>query len=475
MGALHHPKRIVIIGGGYAGAVTAIKLLDAAATPLSVTVVERRAEIGRGVAYSSSELVHLLNGTAQTSTLQPDDPGHLARWLAENGPRLGWVPPADISQSSPPRWLYGGYVNAELQRAIAYAGGRVTFAHVQDDAVAVVRTDGGFAVGTARGKAIPADVAVLALGVFPSTPTAAESAVVGDPRYVAVPWVPAALDRLQNADQLLLVGASLSMVDVVASMEARGFSGCYSVVSRRGQMVEGRRPGEPWRDFIADAPRLRTVRELLRLIRVEKAAMADGAVDWQGLPSPLRAHALELWQGASDTERLRFTRHLRSFWDVALHRAAPASYAAVERVRAAGRLDFAAGRVLSLTPESAGISAAICWRKTGLLEQLTFDGVINCRGYQEHDWRRVGDPLVRQLLAAGVVRPHSTGFGIDATPAGAIIDVDGRVHDRLFAIGHPLRGVAWESSSVGEQLTQAVALAPLLLAAAEASPALETA
>ena len=95
--------RIVIIGGGYAGAVAAIKLLDSAAIALSLTTVERREELGRGVAYSTRELVHLLNGTAQTSTLHPDDPHHLARWLAANGERFGWTPPADILQASQPR------------------------------------------------------------------------------------------------------------------------------------------------------------------------------------------------------------------------------------------------------------------------------------------------------------------------------------------------------------------------------------
>jgi hypothetical protein len=45
----------------------------------------------------------------------------------------------------------------------------------------------------------------------------------------------------------------------------------------------------------------------------------------------------------------------------------------------------------------------------------------------------------------------------------ALIDADGLVHDSLFAIGRPLRGVAWESSSIGEQLALAIALADRLL------------
>jgi len=453
----------------------AIKLLDAARGPLSVTIVERRAELGRGVAYSTTEPVHLVNGTAQIFGLHPNDPQHLVRWLTANGERHGWTLPVDLAQSSPPRWLYGTYVQSELNRAVAEKTAGVSFVHVQDEAIAVERSSSGFIVQAAGGETIPADVVVLATGVFPSTPTRAEAAVADDPRFVAVPWVPAALDRLRDADNLLLVGASLSMVDVIASMEARGFKGRYQVVSRRGQMVEGRRAVEPWRDFVASAPLPRTVRELLKRIRTEKAAMAETGTNWQALPVPLRAHVLDLWQAANDVERRRFARHLRSFWDVALHRAAPASYAFVERAKAEGRLDFAAGRLLSLAPQPDGIAAQIRWRHSDTVEERLFDGVVNCRGHQEHDWRRVDAQLVRQLLASGTVRPHTTGFGIDATGEGAIIDASGRVQSGLFAIGHPLRGVAWESSSIGEQLAQAIALAPRLLAATAATSALETA
>ena len=41
---------IAIIGGGFAGAVTALKLARAAPRPLAITIVESRPELGRGIA-----------------------------------------------------------------------------------------------------------------------------------------------------------------------------------------------------------------------------------------------------------------------------------------------------------------------------------------------------------------------------------------------------------------------------------------
>src|ERR1700736_252398 len=80
----HHgaPKQIVIVGGGLSGTALAIKLLRNATQPLAIRLVEPAAEPGRGLAYSTQEHAHLVNGPALLFTLYPDDPEHFSRWLA---------------------------------------------------------------------------------------------------------------------------------------------------------------------------------------------------------------------------------------------------------------------------------------------------------------------------------------------------------------------------------------------------------
>lgn len=455
-------RHIAIVGGGFAGAVTAIKLLDNAVEPFALTVIEPRTELGRGVAYSTTEPVHLVNGAARIFGLHPDDPDHLVRWLAVHGPAHGWQPPRDVHDSSPPRWLYGSYIQAELQRAVAAAAGRVGFTHLRRRVIGLDVAVQGWSLGLDDGSALAADEVVLALGVFQGPPPAGEAAVAHHPLYVANPWDPAALDRLAGLDDVLLIGSSLSMVDVVASLEHRGFKGRYHVVSRRGQVVEGRRAAPVWRDFLSGRPLPRTARALLAAVKAERRAIAASGADWQGLPLAIRPHIVSLWQGASREEQLRFARHLRAFWDVTAHRAAPPAYAAVHQAQEAGRLIARAGRVLTLKPSANRIAARIQWRATGLRGSLLVDGVVNCRGHQLHDWTRIDDPLVASLLGSGLVRPHANGFGIDATPDGSLIDATGAAQPTLHAIGHPLRGVQWESSSIGEQLALAIALADKL-------------
>jgi uncharacterized NAD(P)/FAD-binding protein YdhS len=455
-------QSVAIVGGGFAGAVTALKLLERTEVPLKITIIEPREELGRGVAYSTAEPVHLVNGPSGIFSLHPDEPDHLSRWLVENGPAHGWTPPDDVGSSSPPRYLYGTYVRDELARAAKTARLGSTLRHVRSSATALVATPNRIQITTAAGLVVEADEAVLALGVFQPRLSPTEARLAGHSRFAANPWDAHALDRLVDSSEILLIGSSLSMVDAVASMEARGYRGRYRVVSRRGQFVEGRRTVEAARDFLADGGLPLSARELLSRVKAERRAISAAGADWQGLPLAIRPHILSLWQGASDHERLRFTRHLRAFWDVTAHRSAPESHQIVERVIAERRLQHGRARILGFSTKKDAISVKL---KVGMeVESVSFDGVIDCRGHQLHDWSQISDPFVKHLIATGEVRPHSTGYGIDATPAGDLINEDGLVHRNLSAIGHPLRGVAWESSSITEQRAQAIALADRILA-----------
>jgi uncharacterized NAD(P)/FAD-binding protein YdhS len=285
-------QSVVIVGGGFAGAVTALKLLERTEVPLKITIIEPREELGRGVAYSTAEPVHLVNGPSGIFSLYPDDPDHLSRWLVENGPAHGWTPPDEVGSSSPPRYLYGTYVRDELARAAKTARLCSTLRHVKSSATALVATPNRIQITTAAGLVVEADEAVLALGVFQPRLSPTEARLAGHSRFAANPWDAHALDRLVDSSEILLIGSSLSMVDAVASMEARGYRGRYRVVSRRGQFVEGRRTVEAARDFLADGGLPLSARELLSRVKAERRAISAAGADWQGLPLAIRPHIL---------------------------------------------------------------------------------------------------------------------------------------------------------------------------------------
>ena len=144
---------IVIVGGGFSGTLTAIRLLDGATEPLAIKVIEIRADLGRGLAYSARDPAHVTSGPAKVFSLYPDRPEHFARYLARYGRDWGWHDPQspDHANAHTPRWVYGDYVRAELARAIAHAVPGVSFEHIVAE-VHDIRQDGAGLTGNGTGR-----------------------------------------------------------------------------------------------------------------------------------------------------------------------------------------------------------------------------------------------------------------------------------------------------------------------------------
>jgi uncharacterized NAD(P)/FAD-binding protein YdhS len=458
---------IVIIGGGFSGTLTAIRLLDGATEPLTIKVIETRADLGRGLAYSARDPAHVTNGPAKVFSLYPERPDHFVRYLARFGRDWGWRDPQspDHANAHTPRWIYGDYIRAELARAIAHAAPGVAFQHVVAEAHDIRRDGTGVTVTVRDGSEIYADQAVLALGIFQGKPGIHVDPVVrSSGRYIEDPWDAERHETLPRNGKVLLIGSGLTMLDTVIALERRGHRGSYLTISRRGLAVHPRRDVTPLRDFLAEKPLPRTVLALLRAARAELASTPHTRPDWQSLVMAIRPHVDALWLRASMTERRRFLRHLRPIWEMSLHRAPPQSTQLLERGRREGWFDHRAGRLRSLRRAADGrIAAEVVWRGAGEPATILVDVAVNCTG-ANYVWERIeGRPLVSNLLARGLVRPGPLSFGIDADLTSALIGSDGRRSEMLWAIGPPLRGARWESSTVPELVQQATMLADRLL------------
>jgi uncharacterized NAD(P)/FAD-binding protein YdhS len=92
------------------------------------------------------------------------------------------------------------------------------------------------------------------------------------------------------------------------------------------------------------------------------------------------------------------------------------------------------------------------------------DWVLNCIG-PEADYGRVEQPLVRNLLRRGLLRPGPARIGMDALPDGAIVGRDGVASGVLYTLGSTMKGVLWEVLAVPEIRVQAEQLARRLLGA----------
>lgn len=410
--------RIGIVGAGYSGTIAAVEI--ARAVPgADILLIEKSGQFAKGAAYGTTSPGHLLNVRARNMSALAAKPLHFADWASGEG---------HGAEDYVPRRDYRRYLAGLLD-------GVPGVTRITGEAVAVENSG----VRLQSGRLVGCDCVVLAGGNFPSRlPEAFGPSVIHDP------WGPEGAEALAKAaargGELLLVGTGLTMVDMAVSLEEAGFAGHILAASRRGLVprahvspaaapLEGRPPASL-------AALVRTVRS-----RAPWRASVDG----------LRPHSVTLWQGLSDVEKRRFLRHLRPWWDVHRHRIAPPVAARIEAMRASGRLDVAAARIVRVDGDRVTLA-----RRGGGEIDRRFEAIVNCTG-PEGAIARIADPLVRSLLADGRARPDRLGLGFD-------VDPDSRVRGSgaspaLYALGPLTKGTFWEMVAVPDIRGQAARVA----------------
>ena len=462
---MEQPADILIIGGGLSGTMLAVQLLRLPGQR-KILIIEPRAELGRGEAYSAVELGHTLNGNAARMSVDPDNPDDLTQWLTAHIAGGGWPESAEqdvpVSELFPPRGLFGVYVQQRLAeaRAVGALQGS-TVEHICAEAVDLQSDSGSMQLTLSDGRILRGSLAVLATGMFPAARTP-QTQSSGLNAAALDPWDVAAMRELDPQSTVLIIGSGLTMVDTVVSLEQAGHRGPIEVFSRHGLLPHVRRQPPAWVDFLAADHSIRTPRQLVRELRRHcRDAIAQG-IDWQAPLDTVRAHIARLWSQATDVQRRQFVRHVRPWWESHHHRSPPLSAELIERLHKEGRLRIHAASFKGIEP-GASDAVAIRIRARGETETGVVSGaaLINSSGI-EYDWRRVARPLPQQLLARGLVRPGPLALGISAKD-GAVVDAEGRVSSQLFAMGPPLRGMWWESTAVTDVAAQAKALARRLV------------
>lgn len=447
----HGTFRVGIVGGGFSGAAVAAHLAALAprALPsLEITVFERRARLGGGLAYGDAHDGHLLNVPAGRLGLWPARPGHFHVWCASRG--LG-----DDPHAFRPRVLFGEYAASELAETLRRSRSAVTLVHRRETAETVRDSGTRLEIESSRGRRSRFDHVVLALGHGPVRRPAGLDGIATDPRLLEGPWNAAGLDCLAAGRRILIVGTGLTMVDAALSLERRGFRGEIVAISRRGLLSRSHGPGRSaehaaWAAALPDG-------SLTGLLRAVRARIADGD-DWRGVIDALRPETVRLWKSLPVRDRRRFAARLAALWDVHRHRCPPASAATVDAMRRDGRLTVVAGRIVGANARPRGLELDLTFR--GKSRRERFDGVILGTG-GEPDPTRWGSPLVDGLLRDGLARADEAGLGLATDDLGFL---DGRGDRRLSLIGPARRGESWESTAVPELSRQAASLAAAVTA-----------
>ena len=428
---------VAIVGGGFSGTMLAAQL---ARRGIASLLIEGGGRAGLGAAYSTDEPAHVLNVRAEGMSAWPEQPDDFARLFGD---------PRGFAE----RRFFGGYLQSILDEAVS--SGQVELAA----ATAVAATPGtdGWRLELADGRMVDARAVALAIGNQAPGPLR----FAGDGAYGRIvddPWGAEAKAAIREAaasgGDVLLVGTGLTMIDAVLSLGAAGHRGRIVAVSRRGQVPKAHGDFTPAPVELGEVPS----GDLLALWRWLRRR--SGEVGWRAAVDSLRPHSHALWQGLDARQQRRFLRHARPWWDAHRHRIAPEVARQVHERVAEGRLEIVAGRIGRMRSVDGGVEVEIRRRGSGQsFDKLRTNGfqrfafVFNCTG-PLGTIRASRNPILRQMLDDGHVRPDHLGIGLEVDAVSRCAG-----SQRLWALGPLTKGRYWEIVAVPDIREQAAAVA----------------
>jgi len=435
----------------------ACHLLRRPVDDLDVTLIEKRPDVGRGIAYYTANPDHLLNVRAANMSAFPDQPDHFWRWLStrEDEGRSTWEHCGDPF-CFVPRRIYGDYIGSLITPLLSDGECSGGLRIIRGECTSIDQGLYGVAVTLSDGSRHHGDFAVLATGH--------ETAPCQAGCY-ADPWIPPADAGVAETAKVLIVGTGLTMIDYVLSLLLAGHKGQVLALSRHGLLPRAHRSVQPLAIDRQDVPIGADINRLLRWLRrtIEEHAARGG--DWRSVIDGIRPFSQHIWQGLSISSRRRFLEHARSWWDVHRHRMAPEVESRINAAIASKRLQVLAAKLCAIEPGESG--ALVHYRRRGAegVETVAVDKIVDCRAIGAAPLKAT-NPALRDLLERGLARLDPLHIGLDVTADCALVDRSGTASERLFAVGPLTRATFWEIVAVPDIRNQCTALASRLLRAA---------
>jgi len=454
--------RALIVGGGYTGVCLAIQLVRQTSQPLDITLIEPRAQLGQGMAYSTTDPDHRLNAPTYVHTAIPQEAWHFTRWCQAQG--LNQQDPQALHADGA-RYMrrsdFARYLAQTLQDHAQVNGCRIS--HCEDLALDAQRTATGWQISTQGGQILQAGMLLLATGNPPlRLPTPFTGEWRAHPAVIENSLDTQRLKAIRPDARVLVLGGGLTARDALATLLGQGHAGPVVVMSRRGLMPKPQGPvlpvlsqidspgvldqlpgavlmdrlANPVPDFLQAAGPAPTVRALLRALRKRIRQVSAQGVGWTVPFDELRDALWQLWPRLPLAQKQRFFQRLRVWYDVHRFRSVPQTDSAVQKALASGQLQFWAGQVQSVSASGTGVLLSLSRKGEGGRHSSAeaFDVVVNCTGLDTAAGL-AENPLLQALSARGHVRLDDARMGLAVDAQCCALNAQGQSQADLRVLG----------------------------------------
>jgi uncharacterized NAD(P)/FAD-binding protein YdhS len=296
-------KKITIIGSGASGTLLAINLIKHSDNhPLEINLVDKKARLGRGVAYSTATDYHLLNVPANKMGAFPDDLEHFYRWLTAK------------DYDFVPRKFYGEYLRETLCEALKNKSPNVSVNIIDDEAVDILVDEARSQVILNSGEILYSDKVILAFGNFlPPHPKSENQSFIESAKYFQNPWSAIIHHKIELSDDVFVIGTGLTAIDTVLSLRHKQHTGKIFLFSTRGLLPAVHKLDFVYPSFVEELNSQIRITDLLKIVRrhIEKAEKQHS--DWRAVIDSLRPHTQGIWLNLPLAEKRYFMQHLSRY------------------------------------------------------------------------------------------------------------------------------------------------------------------
>ena len=440
--------KVVIIGGGFCGIMTAVYLMRLN-MPMEIIIVNDGYPFGKGVAYSAHTNKYLLNVRAVNMSAFEQDRYHFLNWLHEQK-EYAHIPLNILTNVYAPRKVYGSYLQNVWQQAIKDKNPQTTIDIIEQRVTDIVEAGNGLQLHLDNNKIIAAATAVLATGnTAPRHISIKNKDFLKSDKYFSNPWTKDVVANVRELKKILIVGNGLTMVDVVQGVLQNGFKGRVYTVSPNGFKLIPHKYNLLVYDKIATQfAKAANLKEMFLLVRKHIKWLTDAGIGAHLVIDALRPFTQESWQNFSLEEKKFFMKKLSHSWSILRHRIPIHIYELLQQMRIEEKLVTMSGTIKDIRED--GHQADVTYFDKLQAKEITInvDRVINCTG-PEQDIKISANELLRNLAAKGTIVPDVLRLGIEADAiTGAVINSNGIKSETIFTTGSNLKGILWENTAV---------------------------
>ncbi len=459
-------KKIGIIGGGFSGTMTAVHLIQNAAEPIEIVIINEQETFNKGFAFNPYSKQHLLNVPTSKMSAFADNPEHFLHWTIQQDSYAN-KDKNIIANSFLPRHLYGQYLADVWTETIKSEKAQKIKLKIIDAFVIDLDIEENIAsLRLSNDEKIKVDTCVIASGnQIPRNPSIKNSNFYNCSNYFQNPWDIKSVIGTDSRLPILIIGNGLTMVDSVLGLLENNFKNeIYSISPNGFNILPHRHNGLKYEKLTDELSDSATLLEIVKLFNKHIKLIREFGLSAEPIIDSLRPHTQIIWQRMTANEKKLFMTRIRHLWGVARHRIPLHTHDKIQQLRIDNKLHIRAGQLIDIAEEKESIIVEFYNKKLRQVEKINVSRVINCTG-PETDLMRLEKNFLKNCLLKGLVSQDELKLGINAdTTTYQVTDRNGKPHKSLFTIGTNLKGVLWETTAVNELRQQADTLAKTILA-----------